>query len=1241
MQLIANGPDVPEDLRWAHEDGRVVFFCGSGISMGAGLPDYRGLVRRVWKEVGNNTPDIEEKRFMRAQRYDAALGYLEAKLSNAMTMRNGVATVLSRYKKNKLFDRTHKALLTLSKTREKVPQRHLVTTNFDRLFEELGAAENHNLPSYIAPLLPVPKKSNWDGIVYLHGLLPDGRDENALKNLVLTSGDFGRAYLQERWAARFVTELFREYVVCFVGYSLADPVMRYIADAIDADRASGEETNEIYMFVADGAPDGLNRNQSIHFIPYSTANGHAALHDTLAEWANQYDRGTTGKEAIIDDYADNDPDKSPDNGYVGKVIWALSEKNGFGAKRFSEHNPVPPLGWAKVLMSEKAQVPVIAKTEKTRLLNMSADGNPPDIRQFHLWNWLLRHLANPELIWLVLREGYARHPGFKRRLSYALMGKSGNTAAPGSPATDKALPPVMYRLWRLILADKVKCHGAMDWEYYQILERIQQGELDYSALQSLKDCLTPVVVLENSVHANKLIADNTDAASLDPSSCFTWSLDAKNGYGSDGHFTREIRKLLDGKLSGIIDCLETALLDGLEALRYLDATAECGFIVTLDILSIEEHTQNRHSLHSWRYVVDLLRDAWLELADRDKNAACLRFIRWMTSDHFLLRRLALFAAKRSDIVEPRVWFDALLANKEFLLWILWARREVCRLLATTAKNLAKEDFDTLADTIADGPLSDCLEADTPREKIDRKIWLRLKKMECPERDLPAKAKAKLTELSAQYPTWRLLRNCQEEFLVWTSGTGDPDFEAETQYILVPEEQEAMVAWLADDIGKPKHEFNVKDNWVQLCREKPDKAFAGLDASSARGVWNSHRIDEAMGAWRDESLLEHGLKFVEKHMLSCPDGIFGELANSLALWCEEAAKRKIIGESLLIQIAKRIFDSTAILEQGASFSRDSISLAINHPVGRIMEALLGRCFGETIQKGEGIPLVYENLFTYVCDTPALGLRHGRVILASRIIGLYYADENWVRGHLFPLLDWNRNADEAKAAWCGFLWINHPHVPLMQEIKDAFLQTAEHIQDLGKAGKQYCSFLTLMELWHVPGWDCKASKEVFANFSKLSLEHCAEMLKRYQTKWFGTDADKNDDRRSPERLWTHDVRPFVLKYWPKDAEKLSPEICRSFSKLVIGTGKEFPNALSEIGWILAAHPGDAPWELQEMKEYTRCMQDFPEASLDYLLLVTKNLKWDIGLLKECLEEITKTNPALAKDGRYLELEGKLSP
>lgn len=51
MQFIKDGPDIPEALLLAHEEGRVIFFCGAGISYPAGLPDFKGLVEKLYKEL--------------------------------------------------------------------------------------------------------------------------------------------------------------------------------------------------------------------------------------------------------------------------------------------------------------------------------------------------------------------------------------------------------------------------------------------------------------------------------------------------------------------------------------------------------------------------------------------------------------------------------------------------------------------------------------------------------------------------------------------------------------------------------------------------------------------------------------------------------------------------------------------------------------------------------------------------------------------------------------------------------------------------------------------------------------------------------------------------------------------------------------------------------------------------------------------------------------------------------------
>ena len=57
---------------------------------------------------------------------------------------------------------THEALLMLGKCRE--GRTRLITTNFDRLFEEVIEKQSLPVKRFQAPLLPVPK-NRWDGLV--------------------------------------------------------------------------------------------------------------------------------------------------------------------------------------------------------------------------------------------------------------------------------------------------------------------------------------------------------------------------------------------------------------------------------------------------------------------------------------------------------------------------------------------------------------------------------------------------------------------------------------------------------------------------------------------------------------------------------------------------------------------------------------------------------------------------------------------------------------------------------------------------------------------------------------------------------------------------------------------------------------------------------------------------------------------------------------------------------------------
>ena len=136
----------------------------------------------------------------------------------------------------------HRNLLRLYSSAEQI---RVVTTNFDLLFEQ-AAEEVFDDPTEVfqAPTLPPADQSN--GIVHIHGVV-SSPDE-----MVLTNKDFGRAYLTEGSALRFLLELFSNFTTLFVGHSHNDTIMRYMTSALSDDEEedkcfalTGEKNNDI------------------------------------------------------------------------------------------------------------------------------------------------------------------------------------------------------------------------------------------------------------------------------------------------------------------------------------------------------------------------------------------------------------------------------------------------------------------------------------------------------------------------------------------------------------------------------------------------------------------------------------------------------------------------------------------------------------------------------------------------------------------------------------------------------------------------------------------------------------------------------------------------------------------------------------------------------------------------------------------------------------------------------------
>lgn len=211
--IVPGGPDLPPALLHALEDDRLVLFCGAGISIDTGLPSFGGLVEEAAKGC-NLALDGPARAAFEAKDYDRTLGHLEDRAGPRSRLRPWIAERLVREPEGPDGALTlHRALLDL--TRRPGGGYRLVTTNFDDRFERAGLKPDEMED---APRLAPPRFDRLRRVVFLHGRIRKG-DPTSLADLVLTSRDFGNAYLRDGWATRFLLELLREFHLLLVGYS--------------------------------------------------------------------------------------------------------------------------------------------------------------------------------------------------------------------------------------------------------------------------------------------------------------------------------------------------------------------------------------------------------------------------------------------------------------------------------------------------------------------------------------------------------------------------------------------------------------------------------------------------------------------------------------------------------------------------------------------------------------------------------------------------------------------------------------------------------------------------------------------------------------------------------------------------------------------------------------------------------------------------------------------------------------
>lgn len=1186
MRFIANGPSIPDDLLIARDAGDVIFFCGAGVSRHlAGLPDFLKLGGDVINLLGAGEKSLARKLFQRINEIgpmegvgglvatDRIFSLLEREFEQK-DVQIAVARAIKPGEKVNLS--AHRTLIDLSRGRDGTVR--LVTTNFDLLFEQSVAGISCCGP----PMLPNPRSAGFEGIIHLHGRVNEDYSGPGDEEFIISSADFGRAYLSDGWATRFMQSLLARFQIVFVGYAADDPPVQYLLEALNLHAGN---RSRLFAFQAGSHADdaALWEHRGVRPIPFDNSAGFDPLWDSLAAWAERA-RDVDGWYANLLKTAATGP-AGLDPHVRGQVAHLVSTRD--GAKRASVAETVIPASWLLTLdprqRFDKAGLvdPYGESTERIdpyESLALDFDTPPqPDENE----GSILRERKIPEGSWDAFAptrfdeedarevgfgdfcgDGAARHGALSTRLTQlgiwfqrvahepiALWWAAGRGALhPHIVDMIEAWlrqdpdrwPDDIRRGWRFLVASWAHRRVDPDRGYYDLNQRVDREGWSETCVREYAALFRPRLKVDRKFGlSHPLSWTHTDR----PNPLLSYDVEYPHPY--------ELLTVPDEYLAYAV----ARFRENLDLARSLEAE-----------ISGDEHVYMQstrpddggppisYDAFAITGPIALFQQLMERLVTVSREAARAEIACWPTQDNYIFGRLRIWAAS-SAITTPSEAAEFLLGFPDEIFWGSEQQRDLLYAIRDRWADFSAEDRERIEVRLRTTtyPWTNT----TPGGKPDAEAHYRLDRLHW----LTSQGVAFSFDVEAEMAALRLIDERWSERSGHEAADSNApvvrsvDIDADWRgldHVPVREILErARQAGQSDFFDFVEHR-----PFAGLAEEKPARALAALGDAARKGdvpvsFWSSFLNSDKRKSDRPRLAGAIAARLIKLQ----PEAL-NSIAYPVADWLLGLGERlygdlKPVFESLWgsLVAALPLREENRTRRVDSSWAND----ALNAPAGKLASLLMKDPATKGLDAGQGFPEAWTKKVEQLLALPGDMRRHALVMFGFQITWLFTIAPDWTEQHLLPVVD--DEADDGDALWDGILWAARaPSRELFERLKPGLLARAMSSSRRRAEANVIGGFLLV-------GWGGDASAdppEQLVSNAELReiLVECDDDL-RSQILWHLEHWSADLEGR-----WRARLVPFLTDVWPNHRSVRTPGLSTRLVDLAMASDDLFPQVVDAI-------------------------------------------------------------------------------